>query len=221
MWTCRSVSTPGAGGRGERLGSRTANRVARRHLRPPHLGHLAAAEAVRDTLSLDEVLLVVANHPWQKVPTRTVTAAEDRFALVAALAAPITRVEASRLEIDRGGPSYTVETVEALRAESRVAGRTEPEIYVVVGGDLVESLPTWHRVDDLRRLVTLAIVSRPRSPAPAAPPGWQSVLIGGRAVDVSSSEVRERLGRGEPVDGLVPVQVVRCILRRGLYAVGR
>lgn len=102
-----------------------------------------------------------------------------------------------------------------------VAGRTEPEIYVVVGGDLVESLPTWHRVDDLRRLVTLAIVSRPRSPAPAAPPGWQSVLIGGRAVDVSSSEVRERLGRGEPVDGLVPVQVVRCILRRGLYAVGR
>ena len=86
---------------------------------PPHLGHLAAAEAVRDTLLLDEVLLVVANHPWQKVPTRTITAAEDRFCLVAALAAPIARVEASRLEIDRGGPSYTVETVEALRAESR------------------------------------------------------------------------------------------------------
>jgi nicotinate-nucleotide adenylyltransferase len=188
---------------------------------PPHLGHLAAAEAVRDALGLDQVLLVVANRPWQKVPVRAITPAEDRFALVAAAAEGIARVKASRLEIDRGGPSYTIETVEELRADARADGRPEPELFVVVGGDLVESLPTWHRVDDLRQLVTLVIVARPGSPAPHAPTGWRSEVVDGRAVDVSSSGVRDLLARGEPVGGLLPERVVRCIARRGLYAVPR
>ncbi|HEY3941470.1 MAG TPA: nicotinate-nucleotide adenylyltransferase [Acidimicrobiales bacterium] len=187
---------------------------------PPHLGHLAAAQAARDSLALDEVLLVVANHPWQKVPARVISPAEDRFALVRAAAEPIERVVASRLEIDRGGPSYTVETVEEVRGLAAAAGQADPELFVIVGDDLVASLPTWHRVDDLRRSVTLAVVARPHAASGARPAGWRYRTVQGRPVDASSSEVRERLGRGEPVDDLVPPAVLRCILRRGLYAVG-
>ena len=133
MWTCRSVSTPALAGAVSDSGAARRIGLLGGTFDPPHLGHLAAAEAVRDTLSLDEVLLVVANHPVAEGPTRTVTAAEDRFALVAALAAPISPGSRRPLEIDRGGPSCTVETVEALGPSPHTAGRTEPEIYVVVG----------------------------------------------------------------------------------------
>lgn len=184
---------------------------------PPHEGHLDAARRCRDALDLDRVLLVVANDPWQKAPT---TPAEDRFAMVAAAARGLDRVEPSRAELDRGGPSYTVDTVEELLAGARRARRPPPEIFLVVGADLVPDLGSWRRADDLRRLVTLAVVSRPGSPRPAAP-GWQAVHVDGGGVDVSSSDVRERLTRGQDVGGLVPAPVVRCIRRRGLYAVGR
>jgi nicotinate-nucleotide adenylyltransferase len=188
---------------------------------PPHAGHLDAAARCRDALALDRVLLVVANHPWQKAPRRAVTPAEDRFAMVAAAAEGMPGVEASRLEIDRGGPSYTVETVEELHRRARQAGRPVPDLYVVVGADLVASLPTWERVDDLRRSVTLVVVSRPAGPEPPDPAGWRVVRVDGRGVEVSSSEVRALLAGGRPVDGLVPDPVVRCIRRRELYAVGR
>lgn len=185
---------------------------------PPHAGHLAAAKASRDELGLDRVLLVVASVPWQKVPDRAVTPAEDRLAMVEAAVEGMDRVEASRLEIDRGGPSYTVETAEQLVAE----GAARPgELFLVIGTDLVGTLPTWKRWQDLRRLVTLAVVARPPMPAPPDPESWRVVHVDGEAVDVSSSELRRLLREGAPVDGLVPDAVVRCIRGRGLYAVRR
>jgi nicotinate-nucleotide adenylyltransferase len=102
---------------------------------PPHLGHVAALRAVSSALSLDRLLLVVANDPWQKSSSRAVTPAEDRFAMAQALAEGIPGVEASRMEIDRGGPSFTVTTVEALRAEALAVGRPMPQIYLIVGAD--------------------------------------------------------------------------------------
>ena len=188
---------------------------------PPHCGHLAAARACRAALGLDRLLLVVANEPWQKVPQRSVTPAEDRLAMVEAAAGLVPGVEACRVEIDRGGPSYTVDTVEELGACARAAGEVPPSLYLVVGADLVPSLPTWTRVDDLRRQVTLVVVTRPQSARAADPPGWRVVHVQGDPVDVSSSEVRDRLDRGLPVEGLVPDAVIRCIRARGLYAVGR
>lgn len=186
---------------------------------PPHAGHVAAARACRRELGLDRVLMVVANDPWQKAPRRTVTPAAERLAMVQAAVEGMDGVEASRIELDRGGPSYTVDTVEALRAGAEAAGRPPPDIYVVVGSDLVATLPTWHRVDDLRRLVTLAVVTRPGSDVPPAPPGWRAVTVTGEGVDTSSSHVRELLEQGRPVGGLVPEPVIRCIERRGLYSV--
>jgi len=184
---------------------------------PPHLGHVAAGRAVTETLGLDRLLLVVANDPWQKSGRRAVTPAEDRYALAEALAEEIPGAEASRLEIDRGGPSYSVDTAEELLAR---AGARPVELFLVVGADLVPELETWHRAGDLAGLVTLAVVSRPTADATAIPPGWRAVPVHGPQVAVSSSEVRDRLAAGEPVDDLVPPAVIRCIRRHGLYAVG-
>jgi nicotinate-nucleotide adenylyltransferase len=162
------------------------------------------------------LLLVVANDPWQKSGQRAVSPAADRFALVEALVPEIPGSEASRLEIDRGGPSYSVDTAEEILAE---AGGQPVELYLVVGADLVPELGSWHRAEDLRRLVTLAIVSRPTRPTPAVPPGWRAKLVDGPQVPVSSSEIRELLAEDRPVEGMVPEAVIRCIRRRALYAV--
>lgn len=188
---------------------------------PPHCGHLAAARTCRAALGLDRLLLVVANEPWQKVPQRSVSPAEDRMAMVEAAAALVPGVEASRIEVDRGGPSYTVDTVEAIVAGATASGGAPPALYLIVGADLVASLDTWKRVDDLRQMVTLVVVTRPQADPPPDPPGWRVVHVHGDPVDVSSSEVRDRLDRGLPVDGLVPDAVIRCIGLRGLYAVPR
>jgi nicotinate-nucleotide adenylyltransferase len=188
---------------------------------PPHVGHAAAARAIVDALDLDRLLLVVANDPWQKSPTRPITPAEDRFALTQALTAAIPGTEASRLEIDRGGPSYSIDTVEALLAEAAAAGRPRPVLFLVVGADLVPELDSWERAADLAGLVRLAVVSRPTTPRPAVPAGWDVVWVDGPQVDVSSSAVREALAQGGRIDGMVPPDVIHCIARRGLYAVGR
>jgi nicotinate-nucleotide adenylyltransferase len=196
---------------------------------PPHCGHFAAARAVLDALDLDRLLVVVANDPWQKSPTRAITPAEDRFAMAQALCGELPGAEASRMEIDRGGPSYTVVTAEALVEEAAAAGKPAPEIFLVVGADLVPDLVTWERVDDLKSLVELAVVSRPGPPPESAgtvvertaPSGWRVRWVDGPQVDVSSSAVRDVLERGGPLDHLVPAEVVRCIRRRNLYAVGR
>ncbi len=184
---------------------------------PPHAGHVAAARAVIEQLGLDRLLLVVANDPWQKSGQRTVSPAADRYALTELVAGEIPGAEASRLEMERGGPSYSVETAEEILAE---AGGRPTELFLVVGADLVPELGSWHRTEDLRRLVTLAVVSRPTGPAPAIPPGWRAEWVDGPQVPVSSSEVRALLAEGGSVEGMVPEAVIRGIRRRNLYAGG-
>ena len=182
---------------------------------PPHAGHVAAARAVMEQLGLDRLLLVVANDPWQKSGWRAVSPAEDRYALTELLAEEIPGAEASRLEMERGGPSYSVDTAEEILAD---AGGRPTDLFLVVGADLVPELDSWHRSEDLRRLVTLAVVSRPTGPAPAIPPDWRAAWVNGPQVPVSSSEVRALLGEGRSVEGLVPDPVIHCIRRQGLYA---
>ncbi len=182
---------------------------------PIHRAHLAVADAVRDTLDLDRMLLVVANEPWQK-QDRPVTPAEDRYAMVVAAVEGWPGLEPCRLEIDRGGPSYTIDTVgELLSAEPGA------DLVLVVGSDIVPELPTWKDEAALRSLVTLAVVGRPGAPRAEPPPGWRSVDVPVAPSGVSSTEIRTMLEGGEPVHGLLPDAVVRCIARRGLYATGR
>lgn len=177
------------------------------------MGHLAAAVEVRAVLGLDRMLLVVAALPWQKVAMRAITPAEDRFAVVAAAVGGIDGIEASRLELDRGGPSYTADTVAELASLHPGA-----ELFLVVGADVVSDLPTWERVDDVRDGVTLVVVARPGAPMTLPPPPWKSCAVTVPALDVSSSDLRARVATGRPIDALVPPAAVRQIRRLGLYA---
>ena len=182
---------------------------------PIHLGHIQVAEAVSAALHLDRMLVVVANHPWQK-QDRPVTPAEDRFAMVAAALVDRPALEASRLELDRGGPSYTVDTVRQL-----LGAEPGAELFVVVGADVVAALDTWHDHEVLRDLVTLAVVDRPGAVHADPPIGWRSVRVAVTPVDVSSTDLRSVLESGGSVDGLVPDAVIHCISERDLYATGR
>ncbi|HET7487614.1 MAG TPA: nicotinate-nucleotide adenylyltransferase [Acidimicrobiales bacterium] len=180
---------------------------------PVHVGHLAAAVEVRHELALDTMLLVVANLPWQKAGSRAITPAVDRLAVVAAAVDGIEGLEASALEVDRGGPSYTADTVAEL------AGRHPgAELFLVVGSDVVPDLPTWKRVGELQSAVTVVVVRRPGAPGATPPQPWRSVTVAVPALDVSSTDLRARVAAGRPIDALVPAAAVREIRRRGLYA---
>jgi len=166
---------------------------------PIHVGHLAVASAAAHGLQLDQVLFVVAHRPWQKVGTRQISDSSLRLAMVAAATADREDLVASSIEIDRGGSSYSVDTVEQLRAE-----QPDADLILVVGSDVVADLHTWHRHDELRDLVTVGVVDRPGAIGAEPPPGWTIRQIAAPLVDLSSSLLRTRLAAGEPVDYLVP-----------------
>lgn len=166
---------------------------------PIHVGHLAVASAAAHGLRLDQVLFVVAHRPWQKVGTRQIADSALRLAMVEAATADRDDLVASSIEIDRGGSSYTVDTVEELRRRM-----PEAELVLVVGSDVVADLNTWHRHDELREMVTLGVVDRPGDVGAEPPPGWRCERIAAPLVDLSSSMLRSRMAAGEPVDYLVP-----------------
>jgi nicotinate-nucleotide adenylyltransferase len=182
---------------------------------PIHLGHLEVAEAVKGALDIDTMLVVVANLPWQK-QDRPITPPEDRFAMVVAALADRPGLEASRIEIDRGGPSFTIDTVHQVLETAPGA-----ELFLVIGADVVGALDTWHDPEALRDLVTLAVVDRPGATHLDPPEGWRSIRVAVAPVDVSSTDLRSVLEAGKSVEGLVPPAVIRCISERGLYATGR
>ncbi|MGH9150205.1 MAG: nicotinate-nicotinamide nucleotide adenylyltransferase, partial [Acidimicrobiales bacterium] len=168
---------------------------------------------------LDRVLMVVANLPWQKAGTRPITAAEDRLAVVVAALEGVEGVEASRVEIDRGGPSYTADTLAELASVHPGA-----ELFLIVGSDVAAELPTWERVEEVGQRATLVVVERPGAPPAgvAAPePGWRVERLTVPALDVSSSDLRARVGAGRPLDFLIPAPAVHRIRQRGLYSGGR
>jgi nicotinate-nucleotide adenylyltransferase len=182
---------------------------------PIHVGHLVAAVNARHELRLDRVLLVVANVPWQKTG-RSLTPAEDRYAMVAASVAGVGGIEPSRLELDRGGESYTADTLEALAAED-----PDRELFLIVGADVGGELATWRRPDVVRRLATLVVVDRPGAPQPELGPDWRVEHVPIPHLAVSGSDLRQRAAIGKPLDWLVPAPAIACIRERGLYATGR
>jgi nicotinate-nucleotide adenylyltransferase len=180
---------------------------------PPHVGHVAVAANVRWALGLDQVLLVVANEPWQKAH-RPVSSAADRLAMVEAAVDGVPGVAASALEIERGGPSYTVDTLDELARHHPGA-----PLHVVVGADAAALLDTWERAADVRDRAGVVVVGRPGA-ADVLPPGWEATRVEVPLLDVSSTDLRARVADGRPLDGLVPPRVVVMIRERGLYAAG-
>jgi nicotinate-nucleotide adenylyltransferase len=181
---------------------------------PVHAGHVVVAAETRAQLDLDRVLLVVAGDPWQK-RGRVVASAADRLALAEVAVAGVEGVVASAIEIERGEASVTADTLEALTAPGR-------ELFLVLGADAVANMPTWRRLDETRHLATVVVVER-AGDAHAEPPGpgWRVERVTIPRLDISSTDLRDRMRRGRPVDGLVPTAVVHEIHRRGLYTGGR
>ena len=177
---------------------------------PPHLGHLAAAQAVLAQLGLDRVDLLVANDPWQKSDTRSVTPAALRLEMAHALVDGHAGLGVDDREIRRGGPTYTADTLEELRNELPAS-----EIFLIVGSDTSERITTWHRPEVVRSLSTLVIVNRNGQPTPADMNSAIHVFMD--PVDASSTDIRRRVLHGEPIDNLTTRGVVRIIETNGLY----
>lgn len=184
---------------------------------PVHVGHLVAAVNARHALNLDKVVLMVANVPWQKADLRQVSPAEDRFAMVEAAVRGMAALEASRMEIDRGGPSYTADTVAQLGAINPGA-----LLFVIVGWDVSAELVTWERFEEVRQLATLVVVNRPGAPAPTGlvQQGWRVEEVAVPNLEISSTDLRARAASGRPLDYLVPQEAVHVIRQRRLYARG-
>lgn len=194
---------------------------------PIHLGHLAIAEEVREALGLERVLFVPARRPVHK-PGRPVSPAEDRVAMVALAIGDNPAFALSRVEVDRDGPSYTVDTLEGLAAEARAADRT-PDLTFILSAEAYAGLPTWHRPERILELCRMAVVPRPGA-APINPaamaklvPGAdrRTIVLDGPRVDISGSSIRERVAVGRSIRYLVPDAVIAYIGDHGLYAAPR
>jgi nicotinate-nucleotide adenylyltransferase len=181
---------------------------------PPHVGHLVTAVNVRYSLQLDRVLLVVASVPWQKDGLRDISPADDRLALVEAAVASVPGLEASRIELDRDGPSYTADTLAALGVRHPGA-----ELFTILGEDAAAGLETWERYEEVVARSTLVVVERPgwrHARLPAEVP-WVHVEV--PHLEVSSTDLRARVIDGRPLDYLLPPAVIEGIRHRRLYGV--
>lgn len=187
---------------------------------PPHRGHVAVAADVADALGLDRVLWVpAAASPFKPEGARA--PADARLEMVRAAVAADPRFEVLTDELDRPAPSWTVETLERLRA--RLPGAS---LHLILGADQFRSFPRWRGPARIAELARLAVMNRgSEDPAPLVSEVVRAVpelegridLVRVRADDVSSSAVREAAGSGAPLDGWVPPEVAEIIRRRALY----
>jgi nicotinate-nucleotide adenylyltransferase len=186
---------------------------------PIHYGHLAAAEEARVKMHLERVLFVVANVPPHKLDEE-VTPVEHRLAIVSLAIASNPHFVISRVDVDRSGPSYTVDTISILQEE----WGQETEIYFIMGLDSLVELPTWHQPQRLIQLCRPVVVRRPGFEADMAQleasiPGISSrvEIIDMPEVDISASDLQRRIREGLPIKYQVPEEVERYINDHGLY----
>jgi nicotinate-nucleotide adenylyltransferase len=181
---------------------------------PVHHGHLSAANEVATLFELDEVVFVPTGQPWQK-SEREVSPAEDRYLMTVIATAANPLFSVSRIDIDRPGPTYTIDTLHDLReAYGGVA-----ELFFITGADALAQILGWRNADELFALAHFIGVSRPGyEPVDVAgfPPGAVT-LVQVPALAISSSDCRERVARDHPVWYLVPDGVVQYISKRRLY----
>jgi nicotinate-nucleotide adenylyltransferase len=175
------------------------------------VGHLVTAIDVGQALALDVVLMVVANEPWQKADRSDLSPAAVRLAMVRAAVEGVDGVEASDLEIRRGGPTYTVDTLDALHA-----GEPDAELFLILGADAAAGLDTWRDPHRLSGLCRIVVVDRP-GVAVAPPAGFDCELVEVPRLDVSSSDLRARVAAGRSVRFLMADAVVSLIRDERLY----
>ncbi|NGM15538.1 nicotinate-nucleotide adenylyltransferase [Verrucosispora sp. WMMA2044] len=180
---------------------------------PIHHGHLVAASEVADRFGLDEVIFVPTGQPWQKADV-PVSSAEDRYLMTVIATASNPRFQVSRVDIDRGGPTYTVDTLRDLRSQYG----TKAQLFFITGADALERILSWKNLDEIFELAHFIGVTRPGFQLTAAHlPADTVSLVQVPAMAISSTDCRARVARGEPVWYLVPDGVVQYIAKRRLY----
>jgi nicotinate-nucleotide adenylyltransferase len=179
---------------------------------PPHVGHLVTAVNVRHALSLDTVVLMVANEPWQKVGSRPITPAADRLAMVQAAVADVQGLVAGDSEIRAGGPSFTADTLARLADEFPGA-----ELFTVMGDDAAAGFTTWARYTEVAARSRLVVIDRPGAQV-VLPEGFQWIRVEVPHLEVSSTDLRARFEDGRPLDYLVTDAVLDVIRERRPYA---
>ncbi|MGC4808583.1 nicotinate-nucleotide adenylyltransferase [Micromonospora sp. DT233] len=180
---------------------------------PIHHGHLVAASEVADRFGLDEVVFVPTGQPWQKTD-QLVTPAEDRYLMTVIATASNPRFQVSRVDIDRGGPTYTVDTLRDLHAEYG----PKVQLYFITGADALERILSWKNLDEIFALAHFIGVTRPGFElSDEHLPADTVSLVQVPAMAISSTDCRARVARGEPVWYLVPDGVVQYIAKRRLY----
>lgn len=180
---------------------------------PIHLGHLVTAEQARAELKLDEVIFIPARSPWQK--ERDVTPAEHRYLMTVLATAANPSFFVSRLEIDREGPTYTVDTLRALRQDMPTA-----RLYFVTGADAILNILTWKAADECLALADFVAATRPGYDLQVLDEHGlrdQVTVLDVPALAISSSDVRERFAAGRPVRYLIPRPVEEYASKHGLY----
>ena len=190
---------------------------------PIHFGHLAIAEEARDRLDLDRVILIPAGRPWLK-SDQMVTSAAHRLAMVRLAIEDRPGLEVSTIEVDRPGPTYTVDTLAELREELG----SGVELYLVLGMDSVRELRRWRYPERLFDLCTVVAVSRPDSPDVSSAEIEDSFtaargrirMVRGPMLDISATGIRLRVAEGRSISDSVPSSVERYIREHGLYLVG-
>ncbi|MDQ2708917.1 MAG: nicotinate-nucleotide adenylyltransferase [Actinomycetota bacterium] len=179
---------------------------------PIHHGHLVAASEVAGRFGLDEVVFVPTGEPWQK-GKREVSPAEDRYLMTVVATASNPRFSVDRADIDRPGPTYTVDTLRELRER-----HPDADLFFITGADALDQILSWHNVEDLFELAHFVGVTRPGYElADEHLPDGAVTLVVVPAMAISSTDCRERVRAGRPVWYLVPDGVVQYISKRGLY----
>jgi nicotinate-nucleotide adenylyltransferase len=180
---------------------------------PIHHGHLVAASEVAHIFSLDEVVFVPTGQPWQKHDKR-VSAAEDRYLMTVIATASNPRFSVSRLDIDRPGPTYTIDTLRDLRAERG----DDADYFFITGADALSRMLSWQDVDELFTLAHFVGCTRPghRLTGHGLPQDKVS-LVEIPALAISSTGCRQRVAEGQPIWYLVPDGIVQYIAKRKLY----
>ncbi len=182
---------------------------------PPHVGHLVTAVNVRYALDLDLVILMVANDPWQKQGTRSISPAPDRVAMVKAAVSGVAGLIAGEDEIRRGGPSFTADTLAGLAAKY-----LDAQLFTILGDDAASALSTWSRIDEVVARSQLVVVDRPGSPV-TPPTEFTWIRVESPRLEISSTDLRARCVDGRPLDYLLTKPVLDEIYSRGLYGAAK
>jgi len=179
---------------------------------PPHLGHLAIANFVASDRELDEIVFVVSHIQWQKVMEREMLDSRYRLEMVQLAVSELDNCSVSSIEIDRGGESVTLETLESFHEDD-----PETHFELIIGADIASTLSTWRRSEELEKYADIVVVGRPGFHLIDLEKDFNFVHVDGPQVDISSEKIRSAVKSGLPIGHLVPERVEDYIRREGLY----